>query len=87
MWSIVQEKDEIVTPFMKFLNIVMMCNRYDNFQVYLPGPWAKQVTYLIYYLCNFLAWIFNLRPWYPDYLPSRCWDAAGGKYRRPIKGE
>lgn len=85
--SLGQEKDEIFSPFMKFLNIPMISQRYDNYDVYLPAPGTKLLTYLIYFICSFIGWIFNLRFWYPDYLPVRCWDVAGGKYRRPIKGE
>ena len=66
------------------LQALLICSRYDNFNVIWPG-WGKwAVTHVAYGAVEAIAWVAGLRPWYAEYTPENFRAAAEGQQKKAI---
>jgi hypothetical protein len=66
------------------LQALLVCSRYDNYNVLVPG-WGKGVaTHAVYGLVEGVSWLTGLKAWYEEYTPVRLRAAAEGTMKKGV---
>ena len=66
------------------LQALLICSRYDNFNVIWAG-WGKwAVTHAAFGAAEAVAWVAGLRPWYEEYTPEGLRAVAEGTQKKTV---
>lgn len=67
------------------LQALLICSRYDNYNVMMWSGWGKvAVTHATYGAVEAVAWVAGLRPWYAEYTPEDFRAAAEDQQKKMI---